>query len=555
MNGITIVIIAMIVLAAAYIFYGRWIANKWGIDPKRKTPAYEFEDGKDYVPTSKLAVFTHQFSSIAGAGPITGPIIAAMFGWVPVLLWLLVGGTFFGAVQDFGALYASVKNEGKSIGVIIEKYVGKTGKKLFLLFAWLFTLLVIAAFSDIVSNTFVGFSAAGEKIIENAQAGSISMLFTFAAVAFGFFIKNKKPSIKTESIIGFVLLIAMLALGIIFPLYLSRNIWVFIIFLYIFLASVLPMWTLMQPRDIMSSFLLIGMLIVAVLGVFVTNPSMNLNAFNGWEVNGQMLFPTLFITIACGAVSGFHSLVSSGTTSKTISNEKDMLMVGYGAMVCETLLGVLALVIVGGSSVGGVLPEGTPFQIFSSAVANSFTKFGLSAGVAKAVMQMCVSTFALTSLDSVSRIGKMCFQEFFESDNKNSVQKVLTNPIFATLITIGFGYLLSLGGYNNVWILFGSANQLLCALVLISLTVFLKTTGRDGFMLYAPMAIMFIVTMTALIKRILSIVKIVTTGAEFVFLVEGLQLIVAILLVCLAFMVAYNCLRELFKAKKGAEIK
>lgn len=553
MSGISIVLLAIAALSLAYIFYGRWLCKIWGIDPKKKTPAYEFEDGKDYVPTTKLAVFTHQFSSIAGAGPVTGPILAAVFGWVPVLLWLLVGGIFFGAVQDFGALYASVKNEGKSIGIIIEKYIGKAGKRLFLIFAWLFTLLVIAAFSDMVANTFNGFTAEGASVFPNGAAASISTLFTFGAVAFGFYINKKKPTAKTESIIGFVLLIILMIVGIRFPMYFTKGTWIGLVFLYIFFASILPMWMLIQPRDIMSSFLLIGMIGAAVVGVFISRPAMNLNAFNGFTLeNGSQMFPTLFITIACGAVSGFHSLVSSGTSSKTVSNEKDMLMVGYGAMMCESLLGVVALVIVGGAAVGGAMPEGTPFQIFSGSVANSLATIGVPMDVASCIMTMCVSTLALTSLDSVARIGKMCFQELFspgEGEENTPIRKWMSNPIIATVITLFFGYLLSRGGYNNVWILFGSANQLLAALVLITLSVFLKVTGRKGWMLYIPMIVMFLATMTALVQRISVIVRLISAGNGFSFAVEGLQLIVAVLLVALAAMVAFNGVGKLVTVK------
>lgn len=553
MSGISIVLVAIVALSLAYAFYGRWLCKTWGIDANKKTPAYEFEDGKDYVPTTKLAVFSHQFSSIAGAGPVTGPILAAVFGWVPVLLWLLIGGIFFGAVQDFGALYASVKNEGKSIGTIIEKYIGKVGKKLFLIFEWLFTLLVIAAFSDMVANTFNGFTAEGAQVFPNGAAASISTLFTFGAIAFGFYINKKKPTAKTESIIAFVLLVVLMIAGIKFPIYFTKNTWIGLVFLYIFFASILPMWMLMQPRDIMSSFLLIAMIVAAVVGIFISRPAMNLNAFNGFTLeDGSQMFPTLFITIACGAVSGFHSLVSSQTSSKTIANEKDMLMVGYGAMVCESLLGVVALVIVGGAAVGGVMPEGTPFQIFSGSVANSLTTLGVPIDIANCIMTMCVSTLALTSLDSVARIGKMCFQEFFtpgEGEENTALRKFMANPIVATLVTLFVGYLLSRGGYNNVWVLFGSANQLLASLVLITLAVFLKVTGRKGWMLYVPMAFMFLATITALIQRISAIVKLIMAGSGFSFAVEGLQLIVALLLVALAVMVAFNGVGKLATAK------
>lgn len=561
MNGLVIVLIGIVVLFAGYLFYGRWLAKKWGLDPKAETPAVKYEDGEDYVPSSKFTVFAHQFSSIAGAGPVTGPILASVFGWVPVLLWLLIGGLFFGAVQDFGALYASVKNEGKSMGMIIEKYIGKAGRKLFMLFCWLFTLLVIAAFTDMVAGTFVGKGVADmakETSYANASAASISMLFIVAAIVFGVIQKHvKNMNEGVRAVIAIALLVGMFALGMHLPWYATKTAWIYIVMAYLFLASVMPMWLLMQPRDYMTTFMLLGMIIGAVVGVVVAHPTMQLNAYNGFNVGGNYLFPTLFVTIACGAVSGFHSLVSSGTSSKTIRNEKDMPMVGYGAMIVESLLGIIALVVVGAVAVNGTKPEGTPFAIFSSGVAGFLEKLGLPVQLATVFMTMCVSALALTSLDSVARIGRMSFQELFLGDTTDTSkmpvwQKILTNKYFATVVTLFFGYLLTLGGYTNVWPLFGSANQLLAALVLIALAVFLKTTGRTGWTLYAPMFIMLCVTFTALVQKTIALVKNIA-GGNATMLVDGLQFIVAILLMVLGVLVAFSCLKKLFTKKAEAE--
>ena len=561
MNGLVIVLIAIVVLAAGYLFYGRWLANKWGLDPKAKTPAFTHEDGQDYVPSSKLTVFAHQFSSIAGAGPVTGPILASVFGWVPVLLWLLIGGLFFGAVQDFGALYASVKNDGKSMGMIIEKYIGRTGRKLFMLFCWLFTLLVMAAFTDMVAGTFVGKGVEGATKATNyanSAAASISMLFIVVAIIFGL-IQKKVGKMKewVRAVVAIGLLVVMFVIGMHLPMYATKTTWIYVVMAYLFLASVMPMWLLMEPRDYMTTFMLLGMIIGAVVGVIAEHPTMKLNAFNGFNVDGSYLLPTLFVTIACGAVSGFHSLVSSGTSSKTISNEKDMPMVGYGAMVVESLLGVVALVVVGAVAVNGTKPDGTPFSIFSTGVAGFFEKFGIPVQVATVFMTMCVSALALTSLDSVARIGRMSFQELFYGDTTDTSkmpvwQKVLTNKYFATIITLFFGYLLTLGGYNNIWPLFGSANQLLAALVLIALAVFLKTTGRTGWTLYIPMFAMLAVTFTALIQKTIALVQTIASG-QATFLVDGLQFIIAILLMVLGVLVAFSCLKKLFGKKAEAE--
>ena len=552
MTGLGIMMIAIVALAVGYFGYARWLEKTWGIDPNRPTPAVEKNDGKDFSPASRWTVFAHQFTSITGAGPVTGPIIAAMFGWAPALLWMIVGGIFFGAVQDFTALYASVKNGGKSVGMIIESYVGRTGRQLFLLFCWLFTLLVIAAFCDMVANTFNGFAKDGSQIMPNAAAASISLLYMFVAVGFGLYLKYCRPSSGVQLGVGIVLMVVMVTAGIYFPVYADAVTWRYVVFAYLFAASVMPMWLLKQPRDYLSMFLLIGMILGGVIGVFIKNPEINMPAFVGFEVKGLDLFPMLFVTIACGAVSGFHSLVSSGTSSKMIANEKDMRLVGYGSMCVETVLGVVALIVVCAAATDGVLPSGTPFQLFSNSIASFLTEiFGLPTDVSACIMTMCVSALALTSVDAVARIGRMSLQELFtppEGVEKNGVQKLFTNPVFATILTLVLSYLLCLAGYMSIWPLFGSANQLLSALVLTSLAVFLKATGRKGWMLYVPMTIMFCVTMTALGMSVWRIFGTISAGT-FVFMVDGLQLIIAVALIALALMVVMHCLPKLSDKK------
>ena len=577
MNTLVIVLIAAVVLVAAYLLYGRWLAKKWGIDPKAQTPAVKYNDGKDYVPTNGWTVFSHQFSSIAGAGPVTGAIQAAAFGWLPVLLWVLLGGVFFGAVTDFGALYASVKNDGKSMGVLIEKYIGKTGRKLFLLFCWLFTLIVIAAFADMVAGTFNaytvkdGVSVLADAANTNGCAGTISIMFMVFAVIFGLIQKKFNLSGWKEAVVGLLCVVASFAIGMHFPLILSKDAWSYITFVYIFFAAVLPMWLLKQPRDYMTTFMFIGMIAGAVIGLLVAHPTMNLPVFTGFtnEKLGTM-FPILFVTVACGAVSGFHSLVSSGTSSKTIENEKDMTKVGYGAMVLESLLAVLALCVAGAAaSQDGTPASGTPFQIFSRGVAGFFEMFGIPVHFATVFMTMCVSALALTSLDAVARIGRMSFQELFAVDDMKNAKpwrKVLCNPYFSTIITLLFGFVLTKIGYANIWPLFGSANQLLSALVLITLCVFMKVTGRSNKMLFPPMIIMLCVTFTALVQRLIAIVKAISTAAAVtipagettwgkVFLNNGLQLVIAVLLIVLGLTIVINSMKSYVKSKKNSEKK
>ena len=575
MNTLVIVLIAAVVLLTAYLLYGRWLAKKWGIDPKAKTPAVKYNDGKDYVPTNGWTVFSHQFSSIAGAGPVTGAIQAAAFGWLPVFLWVLLGGIFFGAVTDFGALYASVKNQGKSMGMLIEKYIGKLGRKLFLLFCWLFTLIVIAAFADMVAGTFNAYTVVdgttqlADAARSNGAAGMVSIMFMVFAVVFGLLQKKFNLSGWKEALLGILCIAASFAVGMNCPLIFGKETWSYITFVYIFFAAVLPMWLLKQPRDYMTTFMFIGMIAGAVIGLLVAHPTMNLPVFTGFT-NDKLgtLFPILFVTVACGAVSGFHSLVSSGTSSKTIENEKDMLKVGYGAMVLESLLAVLALCVAGAAAAADGTPAaGTPFQIFSRGVAGFFEMFGVPTYAATVFMTMCVSALALTSLDAVARIGRMSFQELFSVDDmKNAApwRKLLCNTYFSTIVTLLFGFVLTKIGYSNIWPLFGSANQLLSALVLITLCVFLKVTGRSNKMLFPPLIIMLCVTFTALVQRTMAMITAIKSAATVaipagettwgaVFIANGLQLIIAVLLIVLGLTIVINSLKSYSKSKRGSE--
>ena len=556
MSGILMMVIAIVVLGGAYLLYGRYLQNKWGIDPNAKTPAYEMEDGVDYVPADTNVVFGHQFASIAGAGPINGPIQAAIFGWLPVLLWILIGGVFFGAVQDFASMYASVKNKGRTIGYIIEEYIGKLGKKLFLLFCWLFCILVVAAFADVVAGTFNGFAAdkAGEvtKVVANGAVATTSMLFIIEAVALGFFLKYSKFNKWINTLVAIALLIVAIALGLNFPMYLNLSVWHIIIFAYILIASVTPVWALLQPRDYLNSYLLIFMIVGAIIGVFVANPDAN--------GNPQYLFPILFVTIACGAVSGFHSLVSSGTASKQIKNEKNMLPVSFGAMLMESMLAILALIAVASFSKGEAAAQGltTQPQIFAGAIANFLSVIGLPHSLVFTLINLAVSAFALTSLDSVARVGRLSFQEFWldsdtDDDNMSPFVKLMTNKYFATIITLVLAFLLTKVGYAEIWPLFGSANQLLSVLALVACAVFLKKTKRQGCMLWIPMVFMMAVTFTALGMTIYKLTKaLFSVGLD---LGNSLQLIFAVLLLILGVLVAIQGVKKLCEkseSKKAA---
>jgi len=557
MNGLLLLLISVVTLFFAYLLYGRFLAKKWGIDPDRKTPACELEDGQEYVPTSGAVLFGHEFASIAGAGPINGPIIAAMFGWVPALLWLLFGSVFFGAVHDFAALYTSVKNKGKSIGYVIELYVGKTGKRLFLIFVWLFSILIAAAFADIVAGTFDGFNEVRTRNVVNASVASSSSFFIIAAIILGLFIRRRKASDLASGIIAIDLLIICIALGIFFPFYMEKQVWFYLIFAYIFIASIVPVWSLGQPRNYLNSFLLIAMLLAAFIGVVFTAPPISIPAFTGFNIKGNLLFPGLFVTIACGAISGFHSLVATGAASKQISNEKHMLPISYGAMLVETLVAVLALIAVGSLAWKGNLPDGPPPVIFATAVSSFLSQLGLPHQVSFTIVSLAVSSFVLTTLDTVARLGRLSLQELFSVDEQKQENKlwakILKNRTASSIFTLGPAFLLSRMGYEIIWPLFGAANQLLAALTLIACTLFFKKTGRRIFMLIVPTVIMLAVTYTSLSLSIRNKILLFLDG-KFNPAVDGVQMLFAILLLVLGILVAVSCAVKLLNKNEDKEI-
>ena len=558
MSGIVLLLIAIVVLVIGYITYGSWLAKKWGIDPNRKTPAHEINDGNDYVPAKAPVLLGHHFSSIAGAGPINGPIQAAIFGWLPVFLWIILGGIFFGAVHDFSSLFASVRHKGQSIGVVIADNIGPRAKKLFIVFAYLTLLLVVAAFASIVAGTFNGFNAEGARVQTNGTAAMISVLFIVISVAFGFFVYRRNAPLLLSTIVGIAAIIGIIAIGLNVQIYLSMNVWLALIAIYITIASVTPVWILLQPRDYLSSFLLYGMMLASIIGIFATNPTLNLAATYGFGgiAGNSFLFPVLFITVACGAISGFHSLVSSGTTAKQLSNEKDAKVIGYGGMLIECCLAVMSLIAVGYLSSVDKIAAGTPTQVFASGLSKMIATFVGSGAEqsAYALLILAVSAFALTSLDTATRLARYMFAEFFldegeTRENVTGMKKFLTNPWVGTLITVFLGIYLAIGGYARVWPLFGAANQLLAGLALLAVAAWLGNVGKSNKMFIFPMIFMLIATITSLCITFYQRLMAVTGGAADA--TNVLQLLFSAILVVLAVTLVIEGAQTFAKQAKG----
>ena len=571
MNSLLLLIICVAILVVGYIFYGGWLCKQWGVGESNKpTPAHEMEDGVDYVPAKAPVLMGHHFSSIAGAGPITGPIGAAMFGWVPVVLWILVGGIFFGGVHDFGALFASIRHKGQSIGEIISTNMSKRAKLLFTIFAYLTLILVVAAFASIVATTFGATVDEATGAIDvaasatNASVAMVSLLFILIAIVFGFMVYRRNASMAVSTILGVVAIAACMAIGMNFhPIYLTTNTWMIIVGIYIAIASVTPVWILLQPRDYLSSFLLYAMLAVALVGVIISHAGMGgadgLAAFNGFAVdngNGtQYLFPVLFTTVACGAISGFHSLVSSGTTSKQLDKETDAKPIAYGGMLLECVLAVITVCAINYAYKNGITAGAT--AIFAGGISQMYGGvFGEGVvAVLNTLLVLTYSAFCLTSLDTATRLARFMFQEFFlepgqtVDDVKEGWKKVAVNPYFATIITVILGIALGMTGYGKIWGLFGAANQLLAGIGLLAVATWLSNVGKNNKMFLFPMGFMIIVTICSLCVTVKNQVgMIMAGGADWG---PYAQAILAVLLIVLAVILVIEGIQTLTKKKSA----
>ena len=575
MNGLVLLLIGIAVLLCGYIFYGRYLCKKWGVgETNEPTPAHTMEDGIDYVPAKAPVLMGHHFSSIAGAGPITGPISAAMFGWLPCMLWILVGGIFFGGVHDFGALFASVRHKGKSIGEIISANMSLRAKRLFIIFSYLTLILVVAAFASIVAGTFAAKYVDGQVDLAAsatpASVAMVSLLFIVIAIAFGFMVYRRNAPMGVSTIAGVIAICLCMAIGMNWhPIYLSNTAWMWIVGLYIAIASVTPVWILLQPRDYLSSFLLYAMLAIAAIGVVIAHPNMVDSTGAGLVAIGdgmnaagikQPIFPVLFTTIACGAISGFHSLVSSGTTSKQLDKETDAKPIAYGGMLLECVLAVITLVAIAYARQTGHTAGAT--DIFAGGVAGMASQ--IAGGnqslfnILYTLLVLTYSAFCLTSLDTATRLARFMFQEFWidgtkgeTPENVTGLKKVMANPYIATGITVVLGILLGLNGYAKIWALFGSANQLLAALGLLAVATWLGNVGKDNKMFLIPMAFMLLVTIASLL---------INSWQQFNVILAGgadwgpyVQVVLGLMLVILAVVLAIEGVTTIAKQKKAAK--
>ena len=518
MNTLVLLAVCLVILLCGYIFYGRWLVKQWGVgEGDIPTPAHTMEDGVDDVPAKAPVLMGHHFSSIAGAGPITGPIAAAMFGWLPVTLWVLVGGIFFGGVHDFGALFASVRHNGQSIGEIIEANMSKKAKQLFIIFSYLTLILVVAAFAAIVASTFGATFENGvlneAKSATPASVAMVSILFIVIAIIFGFTVYRRHASFAVSTLCGVAAIVICMAVGMNFhPFYFTTTTWMWLVGLYITIASVTPVWILLQPRDYLSSFLLYAMLIVAIIGIVGAHPDINPDLFPAFtnfvvtnKAGTQYLFPILFTTVACGAISGFHSLVSSGTTSKQLDKEKDARPIAYGGMLLECVLAIITLCAIAYARETGHVKGAT--DIFAGGIAAMIAAIPGFSGMENIMYTLLVltySAFCLTSLDTATRLARFMFQEFWlepgqtPKDIKGGFKKLMVNPYFATILTVILGIMLGMGGFAKIWGLFGAANQLLAAIGLIAVAAWLGNAGKNNKMFLVPMSFMLVVTISSL---------------------------------------------------------
>jgi len=502
----------VVCLIVGYRLYGSFLARRFGLDDSVQTPAVTLEDGHDYCPARKPVLFGHHFSSIAGAGPIVGPVLAAIaFGWLPALLWIVIGAIFIGGVHDMGSLVASIRHKARSVAAIARENITPRAGKLFLLFIWLALVLVLAAFIDLTASTFVA----------DGGVATSAGIYIVLALLFGFSLHRLKISLGVGTLIFVPLVFAAIWAGQQAPLSCADSIgagplgaagahtlFVYVLAGYCFIASIAPVWVLLQPRDYLSSFLLYACLLGGGAGLIFSGAQIEypaLRAFND-EALGFLL-PALFITVACGACSGFHSIVASGTTAKQLARESDARPVGYGAMLVEGLLAIIALAAVMVCAVGSAGLEGPATTVFAGGLGRFLSTLGVAPDVGAAFGLLAISTFLLTTLDTATRLARYVFEELVGV-------RSFPIKIAATILTLGVPLLIvaipvesggkTIPAYKMIWPIFGATNQLLGGLALLTVAVWLKRSGRKTFrallFVLIPMAFMIVVTVFALVQ-------------------------------------------------------
>jgi carbon starvation protein len=512
MNGALLLIIASACFLAGYFIYAGMIARKLGVDPSKPTPAHTRKDGVDFVPAHPAVLFGHHFASIAGAGPIVGPVLAAEFGWASVALWIILGCVFIGAAHDMISLFLSIRHGGESIGSVIGTILGRPGKVLFLLFSWSALILVVTEFTRQIAVTFVA----------DPAIATASLLFIAEAILFGLCVNKLKVSVLAASLVFVPLMFASVWFGSLIPFDLvklfgltpetTRIVWTLVLLVYCFIASTCPVWILLQPRDYLNSYLLYAMMVLGFLGVFVAHPTLSTDAFAGFSAVGRsgaadLLFPFLFVTVACGACSGFHALVASGTSAKQLDSERSIRPIAYGGMLLEGVLAIIALIGVAGTYASqkdyvSAIQGMEPVQMFAATIAGFCVKIGISQRVAESFMLLSVSAFLMTTIDSGTRLARFSWQELVDAlPCEGAAKKTARNMYFGTALVVLLAVGLLLGSpatAKQLWTIFASANQLLAALTLLAATLWFAKNRRPCWITAIPMVFMMCVSSIAL---------------------------------------------------------
>lgn len=503
MNALFLMVLVVVSFIVAFRFYGRYLEKLWDVSSEKKTPAHTKYDGIDYIPAKHwIVLFGHHFSSIAGAGPILGPVIAGVvWGWGPALLWIVFGSIFLGAVHDFSSLILSLRYDGQSVGQVTKDILGERVKLVFSFFLWLALILVIAVFAAVTAKTFV----------EEPRIVIPSFALIFIAIAFGFLVYKKNANLIFTTLFSLVLLAGFLYAGKHIPVILAGTnpvkTWIVILLVYSFIASVLPVNILLQPRDYLSSFILFFGLFFGFLGIIVSHPSTNAPFFISFNSSKGPLMPMMFVIIACGAISGFHGLISSGTTSKQLPDEKYSRHIAFGSMLTEGLLAAIALLCVCAG-----LYWNSPFQelnypflmqkgdwigTFAIGYGNIVSKI-FTSDIGKLIAMIMVNSFVLTTLDTATRITRYITSEIFGESFKI---KIFNNRFFSTLLILVFASYLAFGAWEKIWPVFGASNQLVAALILFVCSCFLMMKKKNSLSVLIPALIMLVITMMALIYQ------------------------------------------------------
>lgn len=553
MNGFLILLLSAAALCAGYWLYGKRIERSWGVDPEAATPAIRRRDRTDFMVTRSRVLLAHEFVTVCAVLVIFGPAVAARYGWLPVLAWILLGSVFIGGVMEYTAVYVSVKSRGLTLGGLFERFGSLRWKRLFLVFAWALCVVTVAVFADIAARTLNGFIDLEELDTVQGSAGTVVLLLYGFAVLVGLAGRYSQIKPWATRAITFTILLCSFMLGLLFPIAVHPTLWHTLILGFAVLSASGPVWLTLHPRAHMHTFLYIGLLLLAVVGIVFGGGRLTLPAVTGFVAEGKPLFPWLFVAVTCGAASGLQALTASSVISRQLRSEGRMHRIAYGAVMAEAFVAVIVLVCVAaGWGAAGLAEE--PGAVFISGVGAVLAKLGISQEVSGSLYSLLIACMCIGALETLARAARVSWQEFFDygKQEPNLIRLALTNPWVGGGVTLLAALGIARIGYSAVLPLVGIGSLALGALALLICAVWLRDSGRSVTWLWPPMVLLFLISMTALVLTVVeSVLSIVGGGGDLI--ADAVRAVLSLAVFVTLALLGYQGFRRLLEPEEAPD--